>query len=92
MLFAAAIMQSGGDMRPVHNSVDTVNAAAVAIVTAESRTQPPAEQVRAQIPYYCMVSFLSTLQASDVLLSWMTCVAPFNDCMPVAVLYVRFPV
>ncbi|CAL4967713.1 unnamed protein product [Urochloa decumbens] len=39
-------MQSGGDMRPVHNSVDTVNAAAAAIVTAESRTQPPAEPRR----------------------------------------------
>lgn len=47
LLLAAAIMQSGGEMRPVHNSVDTVNAAAVAIVTAESRTQPPAEPVRA---------------------------------------------
>jgi hypothetical protein len=45
-------MQSGGEMRPVHNSVDTVNAAAVAIVTAESRTQPPAEPVRAYIPYH----------------------------------------
>ncbi|GJM87395.1 hypothetical protein PR202_ga03344 [Eleusine coracana subsp. coracana] len=39
-------MQSGGEMRPVHNSVDTVNAAAAAIVTAESRTQPPAEPRR----------------------------------------------
>jgi len=47
LLLATTIMQSGGEMRPVHNSVDTVNAAAVAIVTAESRTQPPAEPVRA---------------------------------------------
>ncbi|TKW42333.1 hypothetical protein SEVIR_1G377700v4 [Setaria viridis] len=39
-------MQSGGDMRPVHNSVDTVNAAAAAIVTAESRTQAPPEPRR----------------------------------------------
>uniref|UniRef100_A0A0D9Z0A9 Uncharacterized protein n=2 Tax=Oryza glumipatula TaxID=40148 RepID=A0A0D9Z0A9_9ORYZ len=39
-------MQSGSEMRPVHNSVDTVNAAAVAIVTAESRTQPQAEPLR----------------------------------------------
>ncbi|KAG8060807.1 hypothetical protein GUJ93_ZPchr0002g24690 [Zizania palustris] len=39
-------MQSGSEMRPVHNSVDTVNAAAVAIVTAESRTQPPVEPRR----------------------------------------------
>ncbi|KAL6591526.1 hypothetical protein ACP70R_050029 [Stipagrostis hirtigluma subsp. patula] len=39
-------MQSGGEMRPVHNSVDTVNAAAVAIVSAESRTQPSAEPRR----------------------------------------------
>uniref|UniRef100_A0A0E0GF11 Uncharacterized protein n=1 Tax=Oryza nivara TaxID=4536 RepID=A0A0E0GF11_ORYNI len=39
-------MQSGSEMRPVHNSVDTVNAAAVAIVTAESRTQPQAEPRR----------------------------------------------
>ncbi|XP_062221479.1 uncharacterized protein LOC133920889 [Phragmites australis] len=39
-------MQSTGEMRPVHNTVDTVNAAAAAIVTAESRTQPPAEPRR----------------------------------------------
>lgn len=51
-------MQSGGDnmMRPVHNSVDTVNAAAAAIVTAESRAQPPAEPVRAS--FYSLLLLL----------------------------------
>jgi len=56
LLLAATIMQSGGDMRPVHNSVDTVNAAAAAIVTAESRAEPPAEPVCASTPY-CMIFF-----------------------------------
>ncbi|KAF8694443.1 hypothetical protein HU200_038185 [Digitaria exilis] len=36
-------MQNGDDMRPVPNSVDIVNAAAAAIVSAEGRTQPPLE-------------------------------------------------
>jgi hypothetical protein len=36
-------------MRPVHNSVDTVNAAAAAIVSAGSRTQPTVEPVRDSI-------------------------------------------
>ena len=59
LLLAATIMQSGGDMRPVHNSVDTVNAAAAAIVTAESRAEPPAEPVCASTPY-CMFFFFFT--------------------------------
>ena len=43
-------MQRGGsEMRPVHNSVDTVNAAAAAIVSAGSRTQPTVEPVRASL-------------------------------------------
>jgi hypothetical protein len=53
-------MQSPGETRPVHSSVDTVNAAAVAIATAESRTQDPAEPVRASTtPYYRVISFFS---------------------------------
>jgi hypothetical protein len=51
-------MQSGSEMRPVHNSVDTVNAAAVAIVTAESRTQPQAEPVRASLPASMIFFFM----------------------------------
>ncbi|CAM0943206.1 unnamed protein product [Alopecurus aequalis] len=39
-------MQRGSEMRPVHNSVDTVNAAAAAIVSAGSRTQPTVEPRR----------------------------------------------
>ncbi|KAL6911275.1 hypothetical protein ACP4OV_000080 [Aristida adscensionis] len=46
MMPAHSLPSGGGEMRPVHNSVDTVNAAAVAIVSAESRTQPQAEPRR----------------------------------------------
>ena len=81
LLLAATIMQSGGDMRPVHNSVDTVNAAAAAIVTAESRAEPPAEPVCALTPY-CTIFFsffpLSTLlinMVSCMVFGWITYVA-----------------
>lgn len=39
-------------MSSVHNSVETVNAAATAIVTAESRVQPSAVQVCVYIHSY----------------------------------------
>jgi hypothetical protein len=63
-------MQSGDDeITVVHNSVDTVNTAAAAIVTAESRTQPPAEPVSDSTPYYPMVSFLSIVTLSCMVFS-----------------------
>jgi len=75
LLLAATIMQSGGEMRPVHNSVDTVNAAAAAIVTAESRAEPPAEPVCASTPY-CMIfflffSFTNVITVSCLVFCWL---------------------
>jgi len=79
LLLAATIMQSGGEMRPVHNSVNTVNAAAAAIVTAESRAEPPAEPVCASTPY-CMIffpflSFTNVITVSCMVFCWITYVA-----------------
>ncbi|CAN6171758.1 unnamed protein product [Urochloa humidicola] len=53
-------MQSGGEIMPVHNSIDTVNAAATAILTSGSRRQPQAEPRRKWadrlIVYFCFGS------------------------------------
>jgi hypothetical protein len=70
-------------MRPVHNSVDTVNAAAAAIVTAESRAEHPAEPVCASTPY-CMIFFLffiNVIMVSCMVFGWITYVASLSDCV-----------
>lgn len=88
LLLASTTMESGGEIVPVHNSVDTldaaaaaietVNAAAAAILTAGNRRQHDVLPVCASTPY-CMFLFLINIR--DVLHGFWLDHLCINDCV-----------